>query len=212
MIPNLLSEVDACKRDYPVAWAAAHTGSAQTDDFILLLATRCHALDSRFGNNGKRGNPADISDDALCFKGEGTDFVDVNGVLVPATVIDVIGAAGTPAAVAQWMAVSNPNAPIRTAWVQPRTPAPPPPPPAPTIPSYEDLGGDEWHRVHVGVLLEADMALAGQRLNDGSSVWFARTIYECLAESVKAGHVVDRDPIVKKYRTQWRAILGLPPL
>jgi len=74
------------------------------------------------------------------------------------------------------------------------------------------LGGDEWHRVHVGVLLEADMALAGQRLNEGSSVWFARTIYECLAESVKAGHVVDRDPIVKKYRTQWRAILGLPPL
>jgi hypothetical protein len=56
------------------------------------------------------------------------------------------------------------------------------------------------------------MLLKGQPLNDGSSVWFSRTTYEILAESMKAGHLIDAAPIVRKYRNQWRAILGLPPV
>jgi hypothetical protein len=56
------------------------------------------------------------------------------------------------------------------------------------------------------------MLLKGQQLNDGSSVWFSRTTYEILAESMKAGHLIDAAPILRKYRNQWRAILGLPPV
>lgn len=90
---------------------------------------------------------------------------------------------------------------------------PPVPQPKPArIPSYAELGDDAFFRASIGVPLQADMALAGQLLNDGSSVWFSRTTYEILAESFIAGHVVDPAPIVKKYRNQWRAILGLPPL
>ena len=82
MIPNLLSEVEACKRQYPEAWRHAHTGSARTEEFIRLLAARCHAISPRFGLNGKRGNPDDLSNDALCFKGEGPDhLVDGTPVL-----------------------------------------------------------------------------------------------------------------------------------
>jgi len=29
---------------------------------------------------------------------------------------------------------------------------------------------------------------------------------------LKAGRVIDAAPIVRKYRNQWRASLGLPPL
>lgn len=225
MIPNLLSEVEACKKAHPVEWAQAHTGSPQTDDFIKLLAARCHAIDPRFGNNGKRGNPQDISDDALCFKGEGADFiVDEFGNATPASVIDVIGAAGTPGAVPQWAIVSKPDAPIKTAWVKPGAAVPVQPPhvcPPPFIPGYEDLGGDAGFRADIGAALQADLVSVGRAFDDGSSVWFSRPIFECIVESVKAGRVIDRKPIVRKYRQQWRDNLsqqgatpvgGWPPL
>ncbi len=48
------------------------------------------------------------------------------------------------------------------------TPIPEPEPPM-TIPGYEEIGGDEFFRVNVGVPLEADMAMVGQPLNAGSS-------------------------------------------
>lgn len=101
------------------------------------------------------------------------------------------------------------NVPMLT---DPEQMPPQPPPAAPVIPGYEDLGGDAFFRAQIGVPLAADMAVAGQTLNDGSSVWFSRTTYELLAESLKAGHAIDPAPIVKKYRNQWRAILGQPPI
>ena len=82
-------------------------------------------------------------------------------------------------------------------------------PPPPVVPSYEALGGDAFFRSAVGVPLAADMALAGQTLNDGSSVWFARTIYSLLVAHLKGGPV-DPDAIVKKHRNEWRQVLGLP--
>lgn len=84
--------------------------------------------------------------------------------------------------------------------------APPPQPPQ-SLPSYEALGGDAYFRSAVGVPLQADMALVGQMLNDGSSVWFSRTIYDILA----AGGV-DKDKIALKHRNEWRALLDLPPV
>lgn len=206
MIPNLLSEVEACKRQYPEAWRHAHTGSARTEEFIRLLAARCHAISPRFGLNGKRGNPDDVSDDALCFKGEGPDHL-VDGT--SATVIDVIGAAGTPGAVAQWAIVSKSEAPIQTAWIQPGAvvpvpPAPPVPPPAPpVVPAYP---GDAIFD-HVGALLLADYAQAGRVPDPQVGRWFGRTMYDWLANVTPT-----LDASIVKHRAEWRALLGLPPL
>lgn len=87
----------------------------------------------------------------------------------------------------------------------------PPAPPAPAFPSYEDLGGDAFFRAMVGVPLEADMLAAGQRLNDGSAVWFSRTVYRLMAAFLKAnGKPIDAAGEVRTVRNEWRSILGLP--
>jgi hypothetical protein len=193
VIPNLLSEVEACKREHPEAWQHAHTGSARTEEFIRLLAARCHAISPRFGLNGKRGNPDDLSNDALCFKGEGPDHL-ADGT--PATVIDVIGAAGTPGAVAQWAIVSKIDTPIKTAWIKPGDVPVRPSPPA--LPSYPgDAIFDE-----VGALLFADYAQAGRVPDPQAGRWFGRTIYDYLA-----GMTLENS--IKKHRAEWRSALGL---
>lgn len=132
----MLAEVEQCKADHPQAWKDAHTGNSRTDDFIKLLAARLYALNSAFGNNGKRGDPLDISDDAINFKGEGADY-DPTAGNAPRTVIDVIGSAGTPGAFPQWIVVTNAANPVGAAWVKPGAVAPPvvvPPAPKPVYP------------------------------------------------------------------------------
>lgn len=147
MIPNLIGEVEVVKRQHPEAWAHAHSGNARTEDFIRLLAIRLHAIDDRFGLNGKRGNPEDISDDVVNVLGEGPGRTPDG---VPCTVIDVIAAAGSPAQRVQWAPFTNPQD-SSGAWVRPSIPdrttpitpplhvCPPCPPVPPTFP-YPDEG------------------------------------------------------------------------
>lgn len=198
MIPNLLHEVQLCKRDHPRAWAQAHTGSSQTEDFIRLLAARCHRIDPRFGLNGKRGNPNDISDDVLNYKGEGPGHDPTNNGMA-VTVIDVIGAAGSPAAYPTWQVFDQLPGP--GAWVAPNAaPTPPPAPtPAPSLPGYP---GDPVFD-QVGVAIWADYALAGQATNPAVGRWFGRVIYDYLAG-------LPMDQSMAKHRAEWRAVLGLP--
>ena len=109
----------------------------------------------------------------------------------------------------------NPPIPQFGRVAEPWTPPSQPPASSPSvfrIPSYAELGDDAFFRAMIGVPLQADMLQAGQQLNDGSSVWFSRATYEILTEAIKAGHMIDVAPIVKKYRNQWRAILNLPPV
>ena len=80
------------------------------------------------------------------------------------------------------------------------------------LPSYEDLGGDAFFRTQVGVPLAADMALVGQPLNDGSSVWFSRTTYDLIRTFLEHGDHSEAPTILKHHRNEWRTILGLPPL
>lgn len=87
----------------------------------------------------------------------------------------------------------------------------PPTPQPPTMPSYEAIGGDSFFRAQIGVPLQADMALAGQTLNDGSSVWFSRPTFRIL-EAYAKGQTPDTAAIIKSVRNEWRAILGLPQL
>lgn len=107
------------------------------------------------------------------------------------------------------------NPPLKDGAPAPQPPAPQPPapqPPAIKIPTYAELGADAFFITNIGIPLQADMALKGQALNADSSVWFSRTTYDLMVAMIKAGGPVDPAPIVKKYRNEWRAILGLPPL
>lgn len=180
---------------------------AFTDAVVATL----HGLDERWGHLKKKPGQSHVhhhgEDSALYLH-------DDPGM---SQAVDFIGGAGGSNPQPGWI-VDDPRY-SRSDWADPfehgfgeSTP-----PPVAYIPSYSELGDDQWHRTNIGIPLQADMASVppehgGGPLNDGSSVWFSRTIYECIAECAKAGTVIDRAPIVRKYRNQWRAILGLPPL
>lgn len=121
-----------------------------------------------------------------------------------------LGQPGIP----QWGKINpqfyRPNNP----WVDPKSVSGSQPvPPAQEVPTYEEIGGDTFFRANVGVPLEADMTLAGQTLNNGSSVWFSRTCYDLIVAHINGNPTqADIDAIVKKHRNEWRSILGLPPL
>jgi hypothetical protein len=124
-IPNHIDVVRRLAVEHPSEWSAAHRGGAGTESFIRRLAATLHAMDPRFGLNGKRGNPNDISDDAINFDGESLlGDVDPTRGNAPVTVLDVIGSApsgptgpdGNPA----WNPVTDPNVrPTLAAWVRP---------------------------------------------------------------------------------------------
>ncbi len=103
MIPNYLADVQAAKAKYPEAWSHAHVdGDPKRWDFIRLLGADLHAKDFNVGLNGKRGNPNDLSMDALnilCTAGD-SDGRTPNGV--SCAVVDVIGGAGGPNPVPTW--------------------------------------------------------------------------------------------------------------
>lgn len=198
-IPDLTYIVRQAQADYPEAWRQAHTGSPQTEDFIRLVAKFMHAVDPRFGLNGKRGNPADISDDAVNVIGEGPGTTPGGR---PCTVIDVIAGAGGPNPQPQWGVMTDPVA-SSGAWVNPGA-ALPPPPPAPQYPPYppneSDVDG-------AGVALFADFAQAGQPPNPQMLRFAFRIAYSWLTKEV-----ADLPASVAKHRREWRALLGLPPL
>ena len=196
MIPNYLHVVEQVKLAHPQAWKDAHTGNVATEDFVRLLAAELYAHDVRFGLNGKRGDPKDISDDAINYVGEGPDY-DPTFYNAPVTVIDVIGAAGSPQAVPQWIVVSDPNAPVAAAWVSPSPVNPPDP--TPTVPPYP---GDPVFD-QIGVALFADYALVLQPPNPQMGRWFGRTVYDYLAG-------MPMTESIAKHRPEWRAALGLP--
>ena len=212
MIPNYIEDVKAAKTKYADAWSHAHVdGDPRRLEWIKLFAKDLHAKDHNVGCNGKRGNPLDLSADAINILCDETDSNGRTPDGEPCVVVDVIGGAGGPTPSPIW-GVYNTLVEGSGANVDPNATPAPPPPATPYIPSYGELGDDAFFRSQIGIPLQADMSIAGQALNDGSSVWFARACYELITESMKAGRMIDAAPIVKKYRNQWRAILGLPPL
>ena len=176
---------------------------AFTDAVVACL----HASDERWGHLKKSSGQSNLhhhAEDSALF------LSDADG---QSQAVDFIGGAGGPNPQPGWI-VDEPRYSAKD-WIDPfehRIDEAAPAPRPPYIPSYGQLGDDAFFRTQIGVPLQADMALAGQTLNDGSSVWFSRTTYEILAESLKAGRQIDAAPIVRKYRNQWRAILGLPPI
>jgi hypothetical protein len=204
MAPNCERIVAALASEYPQEFDDCHRPErgARAWAFIRRVAWVLHStVDQRFGLNGKRGSITDISYDALNFKGEGTD-TDPDNPDNPsgkATVIDVIGGAGGPSPVVAWFAVTDPNSPTKARWIKPCGEAQKPPPPV-----VKPYPGDQFFIEQIGQQLEWDYAEAGQRLNAGSSVWFARTIWRHVNEGMSM------EQSTAQSRTEWRAALGLP--
>lgn len=124
IIPDCLHIVSDLAARYPDEWWQAHRpsgGGPKTEAFVRRLAWVLHStVDPRFGLCGKRGNPADISDDALCYDGVSVlGDVDPTRGGVPVTVLDVIGGAGGPTPTAQWGAAGPATPRPHAAWVRP---------------------------------------------------------------------------------------------
>lgn len=140
-IPNCQHIVAQLAAQYPDEWRKAHNpsgGGPETEAFIRRLAYVLHTtVDARWGLNGKRGSPNDISDDALNWRGEGPGHDPTNGNQ-PITVVDVIAGAGGPNPQPSWQVFDTLPGP--GAWVKPEPVGsgsggggtPPPTPPQPT--------------------------------------------------------------------------------
>jgi hypothetical protein len=94
MIPNDQDVVDKCKLQNPQDWKDAHTGGPNTEGFIRKLVPMLRERSTNYGLNGKRGNPNDISDDAVNYLCDESDSAGRTPDGQPCVVIDVIFAAG----------------------------------------------------------------------------------------------------------------------
>lgn len=214
-VPNYLLHVVVAANKYPSAWANAHTGNAQTEEFIRLLAADLHAIDPNVGLNGKRGNPDDISDDILAlFHPPGADpsgytVTDRTGRLM--AIMDCIANAGAPNATPAWQNVGGPSP---GAWVRPTavTPPVPLPPPVPSVP-YRAYPQDESTFDAIGRQIEADYKRAGRPGLDAASVrWTARILQDHLMGEAPPPHgrFLTMAESIAKHRIEWCNALGIP--
>ena len=217
-IPDHRFVVEQCKSANAEAWANAHTGNSHTEDFIRLLAPMLKAVDARYGINGKRGNPNDVSDDAVNYLCDAADSDGRTPEGLPCVVIDVIGAAGaippyTPSNPAPFVAWGVYRTKIEGSGANVDPNGQPAPPPA-QYPPYEALGGDEGGK-KVTRLMEADYLRAEKQGLDGDSgAWQWRTAYDFLTrkfttveESIEA-----HQPEWRHALNQERASQGKPPI
>jgi hypothetical protein len=198
MIPNYQNIVEQAQAEQPEMWANAHTGNDQTEDFIRYLAKKIRAVDKNVGLNGKRGDPNNISDDAVNYLCEASESEGRTPEGLPCVVIDCIMGAGGPDPRAGWIVFTT-KIEGSGANVDPSAKPKPKPVPPPVQKSYP---GDGYF-LELGAMLEADYTRAGQRLNAGSAVWFARTIWRTVNEGMSI------EASTAQSRKEWRAALGL---
>lgn len=176
-----------------------HDGQGAFTDAVV---STLHAKDSRFGHLKKKPGQTDVH-------GHGEDAVlylsDTPG---QSQAVDFIGGAGGSNPQPAWQV----DAPRYSAsdWADPTEhgfggPSIPPQPPPPSMPSYEELGGDEGAK-KITRVLESDYKRAGRPGLDGDSgAWLRRTDYDFLS-----GNVATVEASVAKHRPEWCAALGIP--
>lgn len=123
--PDRRDVVQAVSDADPARFACAHVESRPCKlDWIQAVAAALHRIDQRWGLNGKRGNPADISMDVVTFRVGPTDrHVEA---------FDVCGGCGGGAPSVTWNNITNyatMGQPGTAIWVAPVASEPPPPPP-----------------------------------------------------------------------------------
>lgn len=202
-IPNYLTDVQAARLKYADAWSHAHIdGDPRRHEWIRLFAKDLHAKDPRANLNGKRGNPHDLSADAINFLCDRADSEGRTPEGFPCAVIDVIGDAGLPIAKPAWSVfttkIEGSGAPV-----DPNASAPVP------APAHKPYPGDPvWDAV--GEALFADYALAKEAPNPQMGRWFGRTIWDA-TEGDENGKVWTVPDSIKKHRGEWRDTLPRPP-
>lgn len=130
---------------------AEHPGLIVRDPhaFTALACTALHAEDTRFGLNGKRGNPHDTSEDCTAYLDDESPLVGSDGRRI--WIVDFIAFANSKDARPAWIDQTRATMANGTTgvWVQPKRvslpspdPAPSPPPaPSPT-PACRDYSGE----------------------------------------------------------------------
>jgi len=141
--PNRIDVVTRVADADPARFACAHTDRACAYDFIQALVCELRAGgDTRWGMNGRRGDPGRPSWDAVNWCGGGPATDPTGGCAGRLTIVDVIGGAGGPNPRPAWLSFdSDPTAGaflVPTCSVAPTpnptpTPTPTPQPPAPTV-------------------------------------------------------------------------------
>lgn len=211
-IPNHLAVVAQIAEQFPEDWRAAHTGGPHTEHFIRRVAWRLHLMDRRFGLNGKRGNPNDISDDVVCYDGEaaGGDYDPTRGN-APVTVIDVIARAGAdpndprgpdyrPAPA--WLYPLSPSA---AAWVQPHpvdetVPIPGPPAPTPGTPVCEyDPAAMAALKAEVGAMYALVAALTDEVMEQRETLSQMHTAILDVRHALRNGLAVEATVTGQRY-------------
>src|SRR5688572_29004532 len=176
--PNYEAEIRRLTPLHPEAWRNAHTGNAHTEDFVRIVAGYLHAIDPRVGLNGKRGDPRNMSDDALNV----LDPDDGPGRTPDGRrcwVVDFIVGAGGPNPSVSWNAFDDPVA-STGANVTPHAavPAVPPAPPPQTHlhPGREEMiRAGEWldgyYRSREGLQRAAGLSKNGGPDWEGVGAW-----------------------------------------
>lgn len=130
--PNRLEVVERVSEADLERFACAHSGRPCEADWIKAVAATLHAEDPKWGLNGKRGDPSDLSLDVVTYRLGPTDR--------HVQAFDICGACGSPSAVPVWQDITNWQTlgqPGTAVWVKPATNSPnpvpaPTPTPAPT--------------------------------------------------------------------------------
>jgi hypothetical protein len=211
------------RRDVVEHVAARCPGLIQRDhDFTDAVATLLNQEDARWGRNGKRGNAGDPSHDAVAFRNPASPF----GV----SIVDIIGAAGSPSASPAWIDQTQATINERTTgvWVAPSgrlpaclTGAVPPPgtepgpvDPPPVTPPPVDLGS-----VHeqLAAIRNELTSLRESRITKTDMEGQTGILYRLIAEQLIAVHIgelverIDKlqaDVAAVKTRVERARILG----
>src|SRR5688572_21297300 len=157
-VPSQKARIEQLARDNPNTFACAHTPAPCGHNFVKLVACKLNPEPSEgpWGVNGKRGNPNDLSYDALNYRGVGPGTDRTTGGAV--TVIDFIVGAGAPGARVDWNAFDDPVA-SSGAWVKPSckgdvwVDSSSAPAPAPKTSPTKHYPGDEFFVLQLGAWL-----------------------------------------------------------
>lgn len=216
MIPNYEAEVKAAIQKYPDAFAHAHVeGDPRRHEFIQLLATDLQAIAPhslyRVACNGKRGDPDNLSMDAvniLCTAAESDGRTPDNR---PCVVVDVIAHAGAkppysgsnPAPTAAWT-VYKTRVEGSGAHVDPLAHAPdPPPPPSSSFPYPDEATAGSKFKDRVKAAYQAVGRSFPDPFDAEAYFHFSRYGYSC--------NEMPEPEAANKHITELRSALGAPP-
>ena len=176
MIPNYEADVTAAIAKYPEAFSHAHhDGDPRRLEFIKLLGRDLHAKDVNVWCNGKRGNPKDLSADAINILCGSADSAGRTPDGQPCVVVDVISNAGLPSATAAW-GVYNTLVEGSGAHVDPATvgtaPAPAQPPPGREEALDELNYLDHYYAAPEGLQRANGLSLNGKPDFEGIAAWY----------------------------------------